>query len=298
MDYPPIILFTYNRLNTLETCINSLKACDYSNDSELIIYSDGPCNPADSVKVGLVREYIKTLKGFKSVNIVLREKNFGVDFNIIEAIKEISSSYNSFIVIEDDLIFSKTFISFMHQALEHYRSNKSVITISGFSYINNIDPEYLYDAYFTKRSGSWGWATWSDKIRVVNWELTTADSFMKSKKMQFQFNEWGSDLSSMLKKTIKGVIKAWDIRLCYHQFENDLYTVYPTLSLVRYNGFSSEASNTMGYDRYKKITINVKSTFKFPETVSINPSIKKKFVFKYSLYMRIYYKVLGLMGLK
>lgn len=295
MNYPPIILFTYNRLNTLKLCISSLKKCDYSDVSDLIIYSDAAKKSSDIEKVEIVRNYIKTIDGFKSISVVFREKNLGVDFNIMEAIKEISSKHDSFIVIEDDLIFNKQFIYFMNQTLEYYKNHNDIITVSGFSYIHTIPSQYIYDVYFTKRPGSWGWATWSDKIKKVDWDIKDADQFLASRKMQSEFNKWGSDLSSMLKKTIAGITKAWDIRLCYYQYKNNLYTVFPTQSMVIYNGFGEDASNTSGYNRYKNIVPNVKSKFNFPDTVVINSSIKRKFTFQNSIVMRIYSKLLSLL---
>lgn len=293
----PIILFTYNRLHTLKVCINSLKECDGSTCSDLVIYSDAARGESDVEKVNIVREYLKTIDGFKSVNIVLRDKNFGVDFNIMEAIKEVSAQYDSFIVIEDDLIFNSKFIYFMNSALKYYEKNEDVITISAFSYIKKIMSNYQYDVYFTKRPGSWGWATWSDKINKVDWEIKDAQKFLASHKMQSEFNEWGSDLTSMLKKTIAGITRAWDIRLCYYQYKNNLYTVFPTQSLVIYNGFGADASNTSGYNRYKNVVTNVKSHFNFPDTVVINPSIKRKFTFRNSIFMRAYSKLLSFLSI-
>lgn len=43
-------------------------------DSELFIYSDAPKNENAIEKVQVVRNYIKTIKGFRKVTIIKREK--------------------------------------------------------------------------------------------------------------------------------------------------------------------------------------------------------------------------------
>ena len=61
----PIIVFTYNRLNHLKFCINSLKKNKLCKESKVYIFSDGPKNNSDKLKVKKIRNYIKRVKGFK-----------------------------------------------------------------------------------------------------------------------------------------------------------------------------------------------------------------------------------------
>ena len=42
-----------------------------AKESELFIFSDGSKNESDSVKVREVRNYLKTISGFKSLNIII-----------------------------------------------------------------------------------------------------------------------------------------------------------------------------------------------------------------------------------
>ena len=83
----------------------------------------------DLDSVALVREYIKGVKGFKSVSIVYRDKNYGMS-NITEGLNEISKKYPQFIVVEDDIVTSPYFLNFMNKALELYKDNKKIWHIS------------------------------------------------------------------------------------------------------------------------------------------------------------------------
>ena len=61
----PIIVFTYNRLNNLKSCINSLKKNKLCGESKIYFFSDGPKNSSDTPKIKNIREYIRKIKGFK-----------------------------------------------------------------------------------------------------------------------------------------------------------------------------------------------------------------------------------------
>ena len=66
----PIALFTYNRINTLEQCINSLKKNDLAKQSTLYIFSDGPKDISQKKNVEKVRIFVKKIARFH--NIVLK----------------------------------------------------------------------------------------------------------------------------------------------------------------------------------------------------------------------------------
>ncbi|MEP7279958.1 MAG: hypothetical protein ABI813_15020, partial [Bacteroidota bacterium] len=254
METATIVLFTYKRIESLKKCLASLASCELSAVSDLVVFSDAPKSDADAGKVAVVRKYLRTINQFNSVRIVERTTNMGVDYNIINGLKEIAASSERFIILEDDVVFSKNFLLFMNQSLSYYENHPGVLSISGFAFVNNIPVSYPYDAYFTYRSWSWGWASWSSKIKQVDWEVTDFDAFAADKKMQSRFNKTGgSDLTRMLLHTMEGKIRAWDIRLFYYQFKHKLVTLYPVTSKTINIGFTKEGSNTFGYNRYKPI---------------------------------------------
>lgn len=42
MEYAPIVVFAYNRLEALKACIDSLLSNSEAAESDLIVYVDGP----------------------------------------------------------------------------------------------------------------------------------------------------------------------------------------------------------------------------------------------------------------
>ena len=77
MALAPIVLFTYNRPWHLMQTVSALLKNFLASESEIFIFSDGPKDENDEAKVAEVRKYIKTIKGFKRIEIIERDKNWG-----------------------------------------------------------------------------------------------------------------------------------------------------------------------------------------------------------------------------
>ena len=81
--------------------------------------------------------------------------------NIIEAVTEVVSKYGKVIVLEDDIVTSNMFLSFMNDGLDYYEHEDSVWHINGYSEVNF---EQRKDEIFLWRvMNCWGWATWHNK---------------------------------------------------------------------------------------------------------------------------------------
>ena len=62
----PLILFCYNRLETLKKVISSLQSDHQIQNTDIFIFSDGPKNESalDNSKVENVRNYLHSLEKF------------------------------------------------------------------------------------------------------------------------------------------------------------------------------------------------------------------------------------------
>ena len=290
----PICLFTYNRLDLTQKTVRALQANYLAIKSDLYIFSDGP-RDKDIDKVNQVRSYLCTIEGFKTVNIFESELNKGLAESIIHGVSQVISKTGEVIVLEDDLLTSPDFLTFMNQALNFYKEESKVFSISGFTMpIHGVEIE---NVYFTQRASSWGWATWNDRWNAIDWEVRDYKNFMNSSKQRKAFNKMGTDLSSMLKKQMQGKINSWAIRWCYHQFKYNLYSVHPTASKIKNIGLShSDATHTNEkFNRFKTILeTNQSDSFRFSNSIVLDDNIINQFVKPYSLFVRIKYKILNL----
>ncbi|PLY04731.1 MAG: sugar transferase [Arcobacter sp.] len=255
MTMAPIILFVFNRYEHTVKTIEALKKNKLANLSELYIFSDEGRNKYEIKEVEKLRKYLLTVDGFKKIHIIKRYENYGLAKSIIEGVTEIINKYEKVIVLEDDLITSPFFIEYMNYALEFYKNEREIFSISAFNFNKkflSINEKYSYNVYLHYRPMSWGWATWKNNWDKCDWEVEDYDKFQKNKKEQNEFNKGGNDLTNMLKLQQNGKINSWYIRFCYASFKDKSYTVYPKYSLISnigHDGTGSHCDNNSN-DKY------------------------------------------------
>jgi hypothetical protein len=290
----PVVLFTYKRLETLKITLGALLANRLAAESDLIIYSDGPKSQDDEFIIQEIRMYLQTITGFKSVRIYESKTNKGLATSIISGVSEVMADYHKVIVLEDDLITSSNFLEYMNQALDHYEHNPQILSISGFSpIIRGLDYD---EVYYTKRASSWGWACWEDRWNKIDWQSHSYKDFKTDRQAQSRFNKMGSDMSLMMKRQMQGKIDSWAIRFCFHQFQNNLFSVYPSLSKVQNIGFAEEnATNTV--QKYNRFQSEFDPTnnlmFNFNSEVELRQELIQQFIRDNSIKMRLLNKVLN-----
>lgn len=297
MKFAPIVLFTYKRLDTLQQTVCALAANYLAAQSDLIIYSDGAKKLEDEPIIQEIRTFLKTISGFKSVTVRESATNKGLASSIIDGVSAVMLQYHKAIVLEDDLITSANFLEYMNQALDYYQENPRILSISGYSPI--IKGLAKNEVYYTHRASSWGWACWEDRWNKIDWQAKSYNEFQTDALAKKKFNKMGSDMTLMMKRQMNGTINSWAIRFCFHQFQNGLFSVHPSLSKVKNIGFAEKnATNTVQkYNRFQSefdVTNNV--VFNFKDEVKLNEEIVQQFIRDNSIKMRILNKVLNLIS--
>lgn len=295
----PIIFFVYNRLRHTRQTIEALQKNILAEKSELFVFSDGPKKENDKETVEEVRKYLKSISGFKSITFVERDKNMGCANSIIAGITEIINKKQRAIVVEDDIVTSRNFLTYMNRALDFFENDKKIFSVSGYNFppkTMSIPKNYREGIYLSYRLGAWGWGTWVDRWEKVDWEVSDFAELSENLKMQKAFNRGGDDMYDMLKAQMEGRIDAWDIRFDYSQFKHDSFNVRPIKSLVKnigcdnsgvHCGFNAKLSTELD-DSYlpnitnvavsKQILKNFKKAFRQPPSpprYSLKRFIKK-----------------------
>jgi hypothetical protein len=291
----PILLFTYKRLDALRITVAALKANSLAKDSDLFIFSDNSKSPDDDLTVSIVRAYIRTIEGFKSITIYESDVNKGLATSIIEGVTTVLSRYENVIVLEDDLSTTQNFLSFMNSCLHTFQEHDKVFSISGYAFnlgLPNKKAE-VNDGYFLNRGWSWGWATWKDRWEKVDWNVNDYSVFANDRLARRAFAEGGSDLNKMLTEQMSGMLDSWAIRWFYHQFKIGGLTFYPVFSKVFNNGFDRLATHTNGSNRrYIPVLDNgLNERFDLLEAVAINAVYQARFKKKMGYLARIISKI-------
>ena len=290
--FAPICLFTYNRPNETIKTIEALQNNFLASESKLFIFSDGPKNEYQVSKVEEVRQFVKYIDGFKKVEIITSPVNKGLADSIIDGVSKIIDKFGKVIVLEDDLITSPNFLNFLNQALDYYVNNYNVFSISGYTMNLPSLKTSNKDYYLGYRASSWGWGTWINRWQSVDWMVMDYHSFKWDLIKQIKFNRGGSDMSSMLKKQMKGDIDSWAIRWCYNQFKNNQLTIFPTKSKVVSIGFDKNATHTKKTKRFlTPLDSGNQIWFKFDQTLNIEKHIESEFKSKFSFVQRLKDKI-------
>ena len=202
MNYAPICLFVYNRLEHTKLTIEALSINAEAKDSDLYIFSDGPKTIEHIDTTKKLRAYLKKIKGFKSINIIEESVNKGLSRSVIDGVSRVLDQSNKVIVIEDDIVTSKYFLKYLNDGLSQYESDESVASIHAYTY---PIPQELPETFFLKGADCWGWATWKrawDNFNPNGQELL---SELEERNLitEFNFND-SYPYSQMLKDQISG----------------------------------------------------------------------------------------------
>lgn len=273
LNCAPVVLFVYNRLDHLKKTVEALRANPLSESSDLIIFSDGPKSEFDQSAVNDVRNFARSIAGFKNLKVNESPVNRGLALSIIEGVSKILKEYGEAIIVEDDLVTHPGFLQYMNGGLQKYRNDDRVASIHGFTYPVADLPEN----YFLRGADCWGWATWSRA-----WELFESDGRkllkeIEERKLEREFDYNGSfPYVKMLKDQITGRNSSWAIRWYASAFLRDKLTLYPGLSLVKNIGFDQGTHCKDGQDEPYFGILGDRNIFVLDIDVSHNSDVHKK----------------------
>ena len=267
--FAPIVLFVYNRPQHTRQTVDALLKNFEAKNSDLFVYADGVKGDTDIRSVAEIRSYILTIRGFKSINIVEREKNYGLAENIIQGVSEVVDQYGSIIVLEDDIVTSPYFLTYMNKALNFYENEKKVWHISGWNY--PIETGGLPDTFLWRvMNCSGGWSTWADRWKYFekDTEKLTA-SF--SEKAICRFNVDGHEnFWSQVLLNIKGEINTWAIFWYAAIFLNNGLCLNPSLSYARNIGHDGSGVHCGNSGYRDNDNLNFNDNPAFPANVMEN----------------------------
>ena len=209
-------------------------------ETDLFIFSDEFGSELQHKSVRNVRDYIRKIRGFRSVTIVERNINFGLARSIIDGVTAVLSNYRRIIVLEDDMVTSPYFLTYMNEALEMYEDNDRVISIHGYVYPVE---QRLPDIFFLPGADCWGWATWKRGWACFNGDGQFLLDELNRRKLTDAFDFNGAyPYTRMLENQIAGKNDSWAIRWYASAFLAGKLTLYPGRSLV--NNIGNDNSGT------------------------------------------------------
>jgi hypothetical protein len=283
----------YNRPWHTQQTIEALQKNSLATDSELFIYSDAPKNDSAIPLVKAVREYIKSIKGFKNVSIIERRTNYGLASSIIDGVTRITNEFGKVIVLEDDLVTSPHFLNYMNDGLSLYENDENVASIHG--YIYPIDK--LPETFFIKGADCWGWATWKRAWNIFEPDGKVLLEKLTSSGLQNEADFNGSyQYTKMLEDQIIGKNNSWAIRWYMSAFLEDMLTLYPGKSFVENignDGSGTHSEETKVFSAIPNACFTELTKINVVENSHCRKRIEEFFLsMKRNIFYRIYNKII------
>lgn len=293
MTFAPIALFVYNRPTHTRQTVEALQNNALSKDSNLIIFSDAARSEVQTKAVREVRQYIHQVKGFKSVTVVERENNFGLARSIINGVTSVVNTHGRIIVLEDDLVTSPYFLTFMNDALDAYQDKEKVMHLSGYMF--PIDTSGLPDTFFLRTTSCWGWATWNRSWKHFSKEpKKLLDEYIKQRIDRFNM-DGACNFWAQVEQNESGLIDTWAVFWYAAVFQMDGLCLHPAFSMVNNIGHDDTGEHCKQSNNFYATLASKPITY-FEKNIAENSlayARTKKFFLstKHSLFHRVFMSI-------
>ncbi|MEO8003691.1 MAG: hypothetical protein ABI771_02215 [Betaproteobacteria bacterium] len=244
----PIALFVYNRPRHTRLTVEALAGNELASDSDLFIFSDAARNEQAAAAVAETRAYVATIRGFRSVQVIRRESNFGLAASITDGVGMLCREFGRAIVMEDDLQSSPHFLRFMNAGLDLYCDDDSVMHVSGSAY--PVREFGLNSTYFLRVPLCWGWATWSRAWQHFRKDVDVMQRFDAAMIREFNF-DGTHDYWGQLEANRDGRMNTWFVFWYASVFLRQGLALFPRKPMVRnigMDGTGVHCSATSDFD--------------------------------------------------
>ena len=267
----PIVLFVFNRERHTEQTLNALMENSLADESILYIYSDGFKDnslPEEVICINKVRRIIRAKQWCKEVHIIESKDNKGLANSIVEGVSEIVNQYGKVIVLEDDIVTSKGFLTYMNNALSFYENEEKVMHISGFMYPHD---ELLQQTLFYNVPLCWGWGTWQRAWKFFEPETKQLVNYFDASNSWDNMNKFGGNvLEKQLRDNLSGKLKTWFIKWHSSILMQKGFCLFPGKSMVNNIGFDGTGIHNVSTENY--------SHYQLAESISVRKILLKESV--------------------
>ena len=203
MQLAPVALFVYNRPSHTEKVLDALSANVLAKESVLFIFSDAAKTSKDIERVKNVRKVAKSYNGkFLKVNYVFSKKNKGMYTSLVDGMNFVFEKHAAVIFLEDDIVTSSRFLSFLNDCLKKYKDYENIFTVSAYNYPRKkLSLRYSENdsIFLTQRFSAWGFAIWKDRWNKIYWNINYLENYLSDRKFLKRYKTTGIDKIRMLK---------------------------------------------------------------------------------------------------
>ncbi len=265
----PIALFTFKRPEHTRRTLESLAQNPEFTESPLFIYCDGARNDAEAAQVEETRQLVRDWL-HPNLTIIERDRNWGLANSVIEGVTELCERFGRVIVVEDDLVVSPVFLSYLNFALERYADESKVMQVSGYMFpiVENTSNE----AIMLPITSTWGWATWDRAWKNFGVTENEIAKLLSDSNRKHTFDLDGSyPYIRRLKQQLNAKTDSWGIQWYLSVFNSGGLVVYPPMTLVHNIGHDGSGTHCKVESTQENVALfSNSSSITFPENICIS----------------------------
>jgi hypothetical protein len=252
MELAPIVLFVYSRPELTKTTLETLAANKEAAASILYVYSDGPkpsASPEMLQRINEVRNLVRSKQWCKEVVLMDAEKNKGLARSVIDGVTEIVNRHEKAIILEDDIIISPHFLSFMNNALEKYKDDSRVGSIAGWNYFCSGK---LSENFFFRLPDSISWGIYKRSWKLFEPDADSILDKINTQALKDRLNVGNAvNLLKTLEQQKERKVDSWAVKWTASCVINNLLTLYPHTSLTKHVGYGETSTHCKDdYDEF------------------------------------------------
>lgn len=257
-----VLFLIFNRLDVTKQVFQAIRQ---AKPPRLYLAADGARKntEGEAEKVIAVREYVlQNVDWDCEVKTLFRDKNLGCKYAVSGAIDWFFEQEEMGVILEDDCLPSQSFFWFCEELLKRYKDDMRVWHVSGNNFQNGVvrgDSDY----YFSKYNHIWGWATWANRWRHYDVEMSDFSMFEEQQQILSIFTKKSSQKywADVFQKVSNNKIDTWDYQWTYTVLANSGLSILPNRNLISNMGFGEEATHTLDagsrYSKLKKHNISL-----------------------------------------
>jgi hypothetical protein len=241
--YAPVLICALDRYEHFRRCVESLLRCTGSQETDLYIALDYPLFETHWEGYRRIEEYLMEINGFKSVNIIRRSENYGVNKNFNTSRSEIFEKYDRIIISEDDNEFSINFLEYINKGLDNFENDDNIYAICGYNFPIKMPHDYKYNFYLKILFSGWGCAYWRHKYWEVPVTTTPLLKYINTVKDVIKLEKNGAYLLPGILHMIRTKKLFGDQLINVHLVQQNMFCVFPYISKVRNHGHDGTGEN-------------------------------------------------------
>lgn len=270
-----VTILAYRRAEKLEQLRLALRSFP---TAELFVFCDGARGAADAESCKETQQVAQRfLEDHPKAKIVVRERNLGLNQNIVQGITTALSEAPFTVVLEEDVIPQPGLFEYLAQAEAAYRNEPKVFSIAAFHPIaSGADP---LTTFFSQRFFCWGWATWADRwqsmlplFRGTSWPY---EHYWQIPPCMGTDCQWAHRQHRMGRKAM-----TWDRLLALWTLKHGLLHLCPSTRLTENIGLDGSGENCTADDPARRLFEHAHAfdvaVWKLPESIAPTQAMDEK----------------------